>query len=86
MTFPDAKSAKDELDTRKQRSHLLAMQRADLEADIKELEGKFEGLRSGRDIMTDTDISLRLAETKYPFKMNVWEVCELSDSTIDFSI
>lgn len=74
MKFPNAKSAKEEIDAKKNRSHLLAMQRADLEADIKELESKFEFLRGGRDVITDTDLSLRLADTKFPYKTNIWEV------------
>jgi hypothetical protein len=67
-------NAKDELEGKKKRAQALTMQKVDLEEDIRAVKHKFEELRKGREAMVDTAFSVRLAETRMPLRLNVWEI------------
>lgn len=67
-------NAKEELEFKKKRAQALNMQKVDLEEDIRALAEKFDQLRRDRESMNDTAFNVRLAESKMPLRLNVWEV------------
>jgi hypothetical protein len=67
-------NAKEELEMKKKRAQTLNMQKIDLEEDIRALKEKFDKLRRDREAMVDTAFKVRLAETKQPLRLNVWEL------------
>ena len=66
-------NAKEELETKKKRAQTLNMQKIDLEEDIRAVKEKFDKLRRDREAMIDSAFQVKLAETKQPMGLNVWE-------------
>lgn len=66
-------NAKEELEMKKKRAQTLNMQKIDLEEDIRAVKEKFDKLRRDREAMIDSAFQVKLAETKQPMGLNVWE-------------
>lgn len=67
-------SAKEELELRKMRGKVLDLEKTELAEDIRELTSRFDLLKKSRELVTEPAFSLRLAETRQPLGLNVWEV------------
>ena len=65
--------AKEDLELKKIRAGVLAMQKTELNEDIRELSGKFDRLRLFRESLADPVFALRLVETRMPLNLAVWE-------------
>jgi hypothetical protein len=65
---------KEELELRKKRAEILALEKGELEDDIRELTSRFELLRKSRETVSDPSFTLRLAEKRMPLGLNVWEL------------